>query len=367
MNGRRVSGQLETLTGLRGIAALAVLFYHVRGGMTPYLPQPVMDLFRQGYLAVDLFFVLSGFVLWWAFGDAFRNQRGAIVGPFLVKRIARIFPLHLAILLAMLAFALATQFAGHDLGTQFPLNQFAAHMLLVQNWGFTSDLSWNDPAWSISVEWGAYLLLALLGARAARLPDGPWVFPLATLTISAAIGIWFASAGRPLVGNDIAATGLLRCIAEFAIGVLMCQWWVARGDRSLHICMVAAILGMIGAALIGLGISQPAGVPLIMAAIVIFGLEASLLRRPPLAGAVAQWLGRISYSLYLSHFFLFILFKLAFVDDVKAIAPLAMLCYFVAALGLAHVLHHLVELPGRRLFQRGGDALLMRLARQHPA
>jgi peptidoglycan/LPS O-acetylase OafA/YrhL len=367
MSGRPVSGQLETLTGLRGVAALAVLFYHVRGGMTPYLPQPLMDLFRQGYLAVDLFFVLSGFVLWWSFGDTFRKQGSAIAGSFLIKRIARIFPLHLAMLLGMLAFALAMRFAGHDLGEQYPFDQFLGHMLLVQNWGFTSELSWNDPAWSISVEWGAYLLLALLGARAARLPDGPWVFPLATLAISAAIGIWFASAGRPLIGNDIAATGLLRCIAEFAIGVLLCQWWMARGDRPLHICMVAALLGVTGAALIGFGISQPAGIPLIMAAIVILGLEASLLRRPPLAGAVAQWLGRISYSLYLSHFFLFILFKLVFVDDVKAVPPLAMLGYFVAALGLAHVLHHLVELPGRRLFQRFGDTLLLRLVRQQPA
>lgn len=357
MNLARTSGQLVTLTGLRGIAALAVLFYHIRGGMADYLPAWIITLLGQGYLAVDLFFLLSGFVLWWSFGSAFRDQGGKAILPFLVRRIARIFPLHFAIMLAMVTFVTTMLLIGHGDPEQFPLAELPAHFLLVQNWGFTREFAWNDPAWSISVEWAAYLLLALAGVSVARLPTGRWLFPLAAIIIAAALGLVFAVLGLTSIGNDSPATGLLRCLAEFAIGVLLCQWWQAMGEQPLRNCATAAVIGGVGALLITTGISQPAGIPLVMAAVVILALEASLLKRPPLAGSVAQWLGTISYSLYLSHFFLFILFKIAFVSDADDIHPLGILAFVGAALGLSHLLLLWVELPGRRLFQHAGDAV----------
>ena len=159
---------LPTLTGVRGFAALAVLFYHIRGGMAGYLPGAVIDGFAHGYLAVDLFFVLSGFVLWWNYGPAFVAEGTRAAPRFLARRIARIFPLHLAILAAMALFALALLASGRDPGPHYGFAALPAHALLVQNWGFTADLRWNDPAWSISTEWAAYLLLAATGGWAAR-------------------------------------------------------------------------------------------------------------------------------------------------------------------------------------------------------
>lgn len=362
MNPARQTGQLATLTGLRGIAAFAVLFYHIRGGMAGWLPDAAMPVLAQGYLAVDLFFILSGFVLWWTYRTAFAQDGSAAILPFVVRRAARILPLHLAIMLAMLAFALALKFTGRPMGAQYPLDQLPAHLLLVQNWGFSDRLAWNDPAWSISTEWAAYLLLALTGGLVARMGAGPWRFPLLALAVSGGLGLWFGWSGRPSIGDDIAATGLVRCIVEFGLGVLLCQWWTAMGDQPRRIGAAATALGAIGAALVASGVSQPAGVPLIMAAVVMFALEASLLRRPPLAGAVAQWLGRISYALYLSHFFLWIIFKLLFVADPAAVGPLAIAAYIGIVLVVSHLLHHAVELPGRRLFQRFGDDALAAMA-----
>ena len=350
--------QLPTLTGLRGIAAFAVLFYHIRGSMAGFAPAPVIELLAHGYLAVDLFFVLSGFVLWWTYGPAFREQGGAAVLPFIVRRFARIFPLHLAIMAAMLGFAALLTLTGRPLGAQYPLSQIPAHLLLVQNWGFTDQLAWNDPAWSISTEWAAYLLLALGGGWAARWQAGAWRFPLSALTIAAALGTYFALTGRSGIGMDIPATGLIRCLAEFAIGVLLCQWWSAMGARRWRIRITALCLAAIGTALIASGVSQPAGVPLIMAAIVIAALETSLAQRPFLGGGLAQWLGQISYALYLSHFFLWIVFKLAFVSNADAVSPLGIAGFIVVTLAVSHLLHHSVELPGRRLFQRWGDDAL---------
>jgi peptidoglycan/LPS O-acetylase OafA/YrhL len=131
------------------------------------------------------------------------------------------------------------------------------------------------------------------------------------------------------------------------------------GRRAL-IIGTAAALGAVGAVLIGTGWSQPAGVPLVMAAIIIAALEASVAARPPLAGRTALWLGAISYALYLSHFFLWILFKIAFVGDPANVPPLAIAGYVALTLAVSHALHRWVELPGRRWFQRGGEMVMAR-------
>lgn len=350
--------QLPTLTGLRGIAALAVLLYHIRGGTGGFAPDSAIALFAHGYLAVDLFFVLSGFVLWWTYGAVFREQGRAAIAPFIIRRFARIFPLHLAVMLAMLAFALLLAATGRALGPQYPLAELPAHLLLVQNWGVTDRLAWNDPAWSISAEWAAYLALALGGAAAARLDTGPWRFPILTLVIAGGLGAFFMLTGRAGIGEDIAATGLVRCLAEFGIGVMLCQWWSAMEQRRMLVACTAALLAAMGAALIASGISQPAGVPLVMAALVIAALEASRARRPLLGGAVAQWFGQISYALYLSHFFLWILFKLLFIADPDRVSAPAVAAFIVVVLGVSHLLHHHIERPGRQWAQRAGDDLL---------
>lgn len=352
---------LPTLTGLRGFAALAVLFYHIRGGMTGFLPDRVISVLAQGYLAVDLFFVLSGFVLWWTYGNEFRDRGIGAAPHFIVRRFARIFPLHLAVLSAMLLFAAALLLSGRDPGEHYSFADLPAHYLLVQNWGFSDRLAWNDPAWSISTEWAAYLLLAITGGWLARLPSGAWSFPLLAIAMAAALGWWFAATGRASIGDDIPATGLVRCLVEFGIGILLCKWWTARreGPRGPAIIYGTA-LGLGGAAVLLFGVagSQPAAVPLIMTAVVILGLQASIARRPLLSGRVAQWLGDISYAVYLSHFFLWILFKLFFVDDPARVHPAMILAFTLLTLAASHFLHIAFEVPGRRLAQRAGDHLL---------
>lgn len=352
---------LPTLTGLRGFAALAVLFYHIRSGMTGFLPDGVISVLAQGYLAVDLFFVLSGFVLWWTYGKEFRDRGMRAAPHFIVRRFARIFPLHLAVLSAMLLFAAALLVSGRDPGEHYSFAELPAHYLLVQNWGFSDRLSWNDPAWSISTEWAAYLLLAITGGWLTRLPRGAWSFPLLAIAMAAALGWWFAATGRASIGDDIPATGLLRCLVEFGIGILLCLWWTAQRESPNGTAIIyGTALGLAGAAalLFGAAGSQPAAVPLIITAVVILALQASVARRPLLSGRITQWLGDISYAVYLSHFFLWILFKLFFVDDPARIEPTMILAFTLLTLAASHLLHIALEVPGRRIAQRAGDHLL---------
>lgn len=350
---------LPTLTGVRGIAALMVLFYHIRGGMTGFAPPGVISVLAHGYLAVDLFFVLSGFVLWWNYGAQFREQGMRAAPHFIVRRFARIFPLHIAILSAMALFALALLVSGRDPGAHYSFAQLPAHYLLVQNWGFGDRLTWNDPAWSISTEWAAYLLLAVTGGWLARLPPDRWSFPLLTVALAGALGAWFAATGRTSIGEDIPATGLLRCLFEFGMGILLCQWWTAQRAEGRTATIVGTALGFaaLGTALL-LSVSQPAAIPLIMVAVVIAALQASVAAKPLLAGRVAQWLGDISYAVYLSHFFLWILFKLFFVDDLAMVPPVKIAAFVLMALAVSHLLHIWLEVPGRRIAQRAGDRLL---------
>ena len=360
---------LPTLTGVRGIAALAVLFYHIRGSMG-FLPDGVIAWLAQGYLAVDLFFVLSGFVLWWNYGAQFRDQGARAAPHFIIRRFARIFPLHIAILAAMALFALALLASGRDPGTHYAFAQLPAHFLLVQNWGFGDQLLWNDPAWSISTEWAAYLLLAVTGGWLARLSIGPWTFPLAIAVLAAGLGWWFSATGRASIGADIPATGLLRCLVEFGMGILLCQWWsVQQGRRHARAIIhgTAFGLGTLGVLLAATGLSQPAAIPLIMVAVVIVALQASTAPRPSLSGRIPQWLGDISYAVYLSHFFLWILFKLFFIDNPAAVSPLAILAFVALTLAVSHCLHIWLEVPWRRLAQRGGDRLLAMRVRRYAA
>jgi len=146
---------LPALTGIRGVAAWFVVLFHVRIGASAQLPAWLIGIFAKGYLAVDLFFMLSGFVLWLNYSESLRSKGAASVPRFFGRRIARIWPLHAAILCATAAFALLLQLSGHGDPIHYPWSDLPLHLLLIQNWGFSNSLTWNDPAWSISCEFAA--------------------------------------------------------------------------------------------------------------------------------------------------------------------------------------------------------------------
>ena len=141
---------------------------------------------REGYLAVDMFFVLSGFVISHVYKESFAKECTARrYSDFLKARIARIYPLHLVMLMVFLAAVAleraAIYLAGGSIEPVVPLTGdrsvaglFANLAMLQGLWA--RGLSWNSPAWSISLEFIAYLLFPLLfpwlwRARDARQDD----------------------------------------------------------------------------------------------------------------------------------------------------------------------------------------------------
>ena len=286
--------RLEALTGLRGLAAWYVVFYHIRLTLTDLLPAPVVAALAKGYLAVDLFFMLSGFVLWLNHGARFARPDAALVGRFWWRRIARIWPLHAVVLAGFCGFVALLVLTGRD-RSGYPLHELPLHLLLVQNWGFTPQLTWNHPAWSISAELAAYLLFPLV----AWLTRRDWS-PAALLgwlaVLLAALHALFAAGGHRILGADIVHLGLPRCLIEFTAGTFAARLWLHwQGHPAAS---RFAWLGTLGAAVTGLAeYARPLDVDVVIAAEARGFLLGTALAREIGAGFVlARKPGKLPYD-----------------------------------------------------------------------
>jgi len=340
---RRAAPQLEALTGLRGLAAWVVVVYHLRTALSHTLPSWTAPVLAKGYLAVDLFFILSGFVLWHAYGATLAQQglRGA--ARFWWRRFARIWPLHAVMLALCVALALLLALTGRP-APNYPWRELPLHILLVQNWGWTAHLSWNDPAWSISCEMAAYLLFPALVRVApwSRLRSGALLGWAAALLLI--LALYF---NRTSLTSDVPHTGLARCLFEFTLGTVLRPLW-QRWHRTPAAAPLVAAAGL-AALVLGLAFPAPEAIfaPFCLAALILTlalapSGPARLLALPPLHS-----LGEISYSTYLAHHVLFALFKLAFLRGTAFITYPQMAAYLALVLAASILLYRTIEKPAQ--------------------
>ncbi len=158
--------EIKALTGLRGIAAMMVAVYHVNPELSARSAPGIGTILGKGYIWVDLFFVLSGFVL--ALNYAPRFAEGISIngwGDFLIRRIARIYPLYVAVILAggvimVAGYGKAFAMPLLDPRMHHPVTLGIANLLMIQSWGFGPSI--DGTAWSLSAEWAIYLLFPIL-------------------------------------------------------------------------------------------------------------------------------------------------------------------------------------------------------------
>jgi len=338
---------LAALTGLRGIAAWLVVFYHARLSLTDWMPEAGIAIAAKGYLAVDLFFMLSGFVMWLNYGERLRSEGAAGAPAFWWRRFARIWPLHAAVLGAMVAFALVLLATGRDMAN-YPLAELPLHVLLVQNWGLTPELTWNHPAWSISTELGAYLMfpLAVVAVRWEKMR--PWALVAGVIVAAVALHGIFTIAGAQSLGDQITRLGLVRCIIQFGIGMLLANLWLAwlnRGGKALQSTAVALLAV---AALVLLDGPETLLLPLAFAAMLLaVSLDTGPISRL-LSSRPLEWLGDASYATYLVHFPLLVALKLVAVDESLQIGPLVFVAYLLVLLALSGGLYRWLEKPAQQ-------------------
>lgn len=328
--GQEARTSLNALTGARFLAAFWVLAYHFaiqfRFDPLPGKPaSPVMlpfglaPLILQGHLAVDFFFLLSGFILAYTYITPEGTLRGS-TREFWVARIARIYPVYLL---------------GLALGFT-PFLNVEHNLAIVAFSGFTHlfmlhalvpvALDWNQPSWSLGVEAVFYAFFPIILPLAARLRHrGLWLLLLGSWLVFGAICIVLQTLSdlgfSTLLGwRDIVRYNPLVSFPEFvagmAIGLLFTRYsaqalsWLRRLRGWAFDCLIVATLGLLVAALVALDSLNLANTPVDVGAPVVMPLLAALIlllafQRGAVAGALsaplAVWLGEISYAVYILH------------------------------------------------------------------
>ena len=351
--------QIPALTAIRGLAAWWVVLYHFRE-QAPQLGGALLgNALAHGYLAVDLFFTLSGFVIALNYSTALERLTARSYARFLGLRLARIYPLHFVMLLLYLANPLAILLFSHraDPGIRYDATYYLLSLVLLQNWGFVDQLAWNVPAWSISTEWAAYLMFPLLAWGVAPRLRAP-AMALALVAGSLMLLSVGAVVSVPTLGAAIPTFGLFRCLTEFAAGAGL-FWLFRHRPATLRHDGTAALLAaaLLAAASIIWTLPDFLLIPPAFA-LLIYGLG----RQPRwvnwlLGWRGLEWIGTISYSTYLVHYFVrdWIKFLLLGPGQPRWLA----LSAYLAATALASVLlYRLVEVPGRRSVRAvlGGSA-----------
>lgn len=344
---------LRALTSLRFIAAIWVAVYalweHLAVGFTP-------DIVAKGYLGVELFFVLSGFILCHVYLTSAGEGRFSYK-DFLWARVARVYPLHVATLVGIGVLAIGAAGAGLAVDNSIlGWSSLPANLTMTHAWGLAPESSWNHRSWSISAEWLAYLLFPAFAFVTWRLRARPWVAIVAVLALSTALYLIFPRlAGFPLTEATIAWGGL-RILPCFAYGcALYIAYRRAPMPRPMLMSGASAILLIIAAAL-GLwdGILVALSGLLILALASLPNAKAGLMASRP-----AVYLGEISYSVYM----VLVPWQLLAVNVAARLtdAPdkqLQLFVWLAILAGLpvvAAVAYHLVEFPARRALRRLND------------
>jgi peptidoglycan/LPS O-acetylase OafA/YrhL len=341
---------LPSLTPLRGIAALLVVMFHLtRQGADPTVP----GFFLRGYLGVDLFFILSGFVLTHVYVREFLAELSwRAVGAFLWARVARVYPVHIFIL-AVLVIGHAAQ----DMSTLAVLENF---LLVLVPWPV---VMLNPPAWSVSAEWYAYLLFPFMIGPLWRCNGRIAAALCGALLIGLDIFI-AASFGGDLRHVAEGWSALARALPEFVIGVITYRAFsdggLARHWQSDATFVAIAVALLLAAALPNDVVVVALLPPLLLAAVSNAGVATRLLNVRPL-----RWLGDISYSIYLGQALAFSVvatLSATWVGPWLGLTGLRILAV-AATFAIATLTYRAVEVPCRSLLRRAPDQLRRLAAR----
>jgi peptidoglycan/LPS O-acetylase OafA/YrhL len=371
------TGEIRALSGLRIVAAVWVVLFHYRPLLEQAAPgvrsalAPVLNAGAQG---VDLFFILSGFVLTWNYLDRMGESWSArSTLRFLWLRLARVWPVYLVTMHLAAAFAVFTLYVGRfpmppDVIGSLNALSWIKQVLLVQLWfqPYFDGSSWDGPAWSISAEWLAYLLFGGLVLVIFRIASVTRARGLMWLAVAAALAPTLL-----LLAHGVFYTPwswLPRIVMQFTAGALACAA-VRRlqlSDRGRQMAGVAALgLGVVivgglylldayppGEMLDAGGLVDVLFVPLVITLSVGAGTLPALL-----STSVMVYLGHISFGLYMVHEIVHTVWNWAVQQFAIVLTPgwpakFTVLGLILAAGLIAALLYHVVEEPARRWMRR---------------
>ena len=306
----------DILDGLRGVAAIMVLLYHVFNDAKSFVVWPtVVNEFYHSFLGVDFFFILSGFVMGYAYDE--RLKTDMTLGNFIKRRLIRLHPMVvMGVLIGALAFAIQG-FTKWD-GTQVSIEALMLTVLLglflipsptsLDVRGNTEAFPLNGPHWSLFVEYVGSLLYCLLLQRISTKWLRVWVAcsivsiaGFALLTEEGGIAYGWSSEPMNLCG------GALRMLYAYPMGLLMARVFRERQPKPIHghmflLCSIGLVV------LMGLPFLGNKDTETIYQLVCIFSFFPTIIWYGA-RGVVSGWrqkavsfLGRLSYPLYAVHF-----------------------------------------------------------------
>lgn len=308
-------------------------------------------------LAVDFFFVLSGFVLTHAYWQ--KTNRPFFFRNFVIDRIARLYPVHFAVIVLLVFMNFwFTDITGTVLENNWSYQDGRAYTLLLNllflnNVGLTSHLSWNAPSWSLSVEiWVNFLLVIAL-------------VPISRKKFAVAVALMISVAAylaRQIMAQDdiLQFGGMLRGLEGIAIGCVAYAAFYMIKDKpfpTLAIIIVSAVAIFCDAELLFRHLKRPHLRDLIVSASVLTVIALSLfelrvIRRDGYVGRVCEWFGDCSYSLYMWHWPVlifanyFLAYAWKFPVDFKS--PVQFAAIIVSVLTISRISYVHIEMPSKK-------------------
>jgi peptidoglycan/LPS O-acetylase OafA/YrhL len=294
---------LHKLDSLRGIAAFLVVILHFQAYLTPVVQELVMKVtpfIHRSYILVDMFFILSGFVMSYTYTKKFSSGINfSIYKEFILKRFFKLYPLHLVTLL-VLVFLHRGFFPLFDVPpSDFSLIRNNFHILtnltLLQSsglgWGDCFNCSsWNYPSWSISVEWISYFLVPSL---MFILRKSKW----ASFSFVALLYLMFYLFVEVPIGNTDVLTirGIIRCLIGMSFGISIFYHAYSKFEASNKLFYVIFTIAFLSLHF----------VPIDTICIVLMGLmllvTSNVQATNFLDSKSLLWLGQRSFSIYMVH------------------------------------------------------------------
>lgn len=339
---------MDTLTSFRFFAALWVMVFHFSRKVV--IDDATLAQFIDfGPRGVDFFFLLSGFVLTHVYRDQMLNGIFSMRG-FWVRRFARLYPVYIVTMFCFVVLDLARYYWGSGNLHDFTIANILASVFMLNAWSLTDGLVFNGPSWSVSAEMFAYFLFPtlILIVRSQRL----LIYLVVASVVAFVLVHWFSQAtSQKLFIHFTWDFGVFRIIPAFIVGVfcrcflpqvsVRASWWL--GIIGTLVILFAAVSGydsywiFVGFAfLVFYGALQGEGV---------------------LSHPLLVYLGEISYSTYMIHYFVGFLWfnvvcKYLHEHGIVLNSALSMFLVIVLVIGLSSLSYEVLEKPGRKYLVR---------------
>lgn len=309
MSGQADSARFEALDALRGICALLVALFHI----PIYHALKGVGAFANLQFCVDIFFVLSGFVLCHAYAGRLKDTASGI--RFTAMRFARLWPLHVTILGLFVVIELtklvfnrvdgSMTLDSQPFGPGHSLWELATNLVFLQSFGLHPDLNWNVAAWSAAVEFYVSILFAGVILLFPRRRNNIFL----GLCLTAGILLYAVSPNTLFVSYD---WGFLRATFGFFFG---CLAYEVRAHSRSRLVAPTLLEAVSLAAIVTFAAIAPAGgwqyaFPLLAAMLIyIFSFDQGAIA-VALRSSALQKLGLWSYSIYMTHLFVYQVVKM---------------------------------------------------------